>query len=278
MSDELKDQEIPDVEPEVDEEEELELSHTDKLVGVFAEPGAIFSKMAYEKSKVVDWLIPTIILIIVLNVAQYLLMSNPNIKYAAIDKKVEIVQSQFDAAVDSGQMTREQADQQIESIREGMEEQMGGFGIMNVVGSTAGLFIFLFLIAGVYFACVKFILKGDGTYSNALAGYGLTFYIAVVQWILIAIIGLSMEKGLEDLSLASLMDSDKTTFLGWLLAKVDIFTIWMYAVISIAYAKLFKSPTTGKYFILIFGLWIGFSLLFFLLTKAFPFLALFTGS
>ncbi len=274
MTDELQNQETPDVEPDI-EEEELELSHTDKLVGVFTEPSNIFSKMAHTAPKVVDWLIPVLVLIVVVNLASWVLMSNPNIRYAATEKIMERVEKQFDDAVAAGQMTQDQADQQLESVRERVEEQ-GGFGVQNIIGAFFMIFIFLFIIAGVYFLCAKFILKGEGTYGHALAGYGLTFYIAVVQWILIAIVGLLLEKSMQDLSLATLMDADKSTFVGWLLAKVDVFAIWIYAVIAIAYAKLFKSESTAPYFAMIFGLWIGFSLLFFFLAKAIPFLGFFT--
>jgi len=273
MTDELQNQDNPEV--DLDEEEELELSHTDKLVGVFTEPSTIFAKMAHSAPKAIDWLIPALILILVVNLASWVLMSNPNIKYATVEKQMAMVEKQFNDAIAAGQMTQDQADQQLEGIRERMEEA-GGFGVQNVIGSLIFIFLFLFIIAGVYFLCAKFILKGDGTYSHALVGYGLPFYISVVQWILIAILGLMMEKSMQDLSLATLMDADKATFVGWLLAKVDIFSIWIYSVIAIAYAKLFKSESTTPYFIMIFGLWIGFSLLFFLLAKAVPFLAFFT--
>jgi hypothetical protein len=193
MSEELKNQETPDVDPEIEDEEELELSHTDKLVGVFTEPSTLFGKMANTAPKAIDWLIPAIILIVVVNLASWVLMSNPNIKYAAVEKQMTMIEKQFNDAVDAGQMTQDQADQQMETIRERMEEA-GGFGVQNVVGSVIFIFLFLFIIAGVYFLCAKFILKGDGTYSHALVGYGLPFYISVVQWIIIAIVGLMIEK------------------------------------------------------------------------------------
>jgi len=46
---------------------------------------------------------------------------------------------------------------------------------------------------------------------------------------------------------------------------------------SIGLAKMFKSETTGKYYAMIFGLWIGFGLLFFFLGKAIPMLGMFSG-
>ena len=42
-----------------------ELSHTDKIVGVISEPSSLFSKLVHLNTKVTDWLLPLIALIIV---------------------------------------------------------------------------------------------------------------------------------------------------------------------------------------------------------------------
>jgi hypothetical protein len=69
------------------------------------------------------------------------------------------------------------------------------------------------------------------------------------------------------------MGVDKATILGWLLAKLDPFSIWAYFVLSIGLAKMFKSQATGKYFIMVFGLWIVGGLLVWYVAKAVPFLS-----
>ena len=84
-------------------------------------------------------------------------------------------------------------------------------------------------------------------------------------------------KLFRDVSVASLMDMDKSTIVGWLLAKLDPFSIWIYFVLSIGLAKMFKSKNTMNYIVLVFSLWIIGGLIFFFLGQAFPFLRSFTG-
>jgi len=79
-------------------------------------------------------------------------------------------------------------------------------------------------------------------------------------------------KLLGDISVASLASIDKATITGWLLGKVDPFSIWAYSITGIGLAKMFRSDSTTKYFIVVFGVWILGSLLLWGLGKVVPFL------
>ncbi len=248
------------------EDEEFELSHTDTLVGIFTEPGAMFGKTAKFKPKTADWIMPLILVIIASSVSLLVLMSNPQIKYQLMEKQIENLQKQ----AKEGKITQEMADQQEERIREFSEGSLGS--IFGIVGIVFGSFIIFFIIAGVFFLASKFILKGDGSYSAAMVAYGLPHYVVVIQVIVTVIAALLMGKFLEGVSIASLLQMDTKTFAGMLASKLDIFSIWFYALFSIGLAKMFKSESTGKYFGLVFGMWIGFSIIWFFISKAIPFM------
>ena len=268
---ELNDNQIPD--PEIEEEDEdYELSHTDKLVGVFTEPGATFEKMAKSEPKVSDWLIPVIILIIVSSLSSFIMMSNPSIKHQIMTKQMAQMEEQFDKMVDAGQLTQEQADQQLEQTREMMSGSGGVQMILQSVGVVFFIFIFFFVVSLAFFIGSKFILKGEGTYTTTMSAYGLPYYIAVIQVIVMIIIAFTMDKFMTGVSVGAFMDADKNTLAGFFLHKLDLFSIWFYAVASIGLAKMFKSESTGKYFGLVFGMWIGFGLLFYFIAQAVPFL------
>ena len=264
MSEELKDQETPDIEPEVDDDEELELSHTDKLVGVFTEPAATFSKMAEAEPKVKDWLIPLLILIVVVAATNFIFLSNPEIKYQAQEKQ----RAALEKMVDNGTLTQEQADQQMSFL----ESRGDVVAITSAVSTVIFFLIFFFIIVGVFFLLVRFGLKGEGGYSTAMVAYGLPMYISILGTIIMVIIGMAMNKLLTGLNLAVFLDMKPSDSLGaLLLSKIEPFSIWFYAVISIGFAKMFKSDSTGKYFALVFGLWIGFSIVIYFLAQAVPF-------
>lgn len=261
---ETKDQ-APGMSP-VEPEEEAEISHTDKLVGVFSEPGNTFTKIAKSGAKTSDWIIPVVILIAVSILSTILMFTNPSIKLQMRQEQEKQVQEM----VDKGVITQEQADQQIEM----MEKFSGGpFVIITTsISMIIFIFIFFFIISALIMLFVKFGLKGEGTYKDAMTAYGLPFYISIIQVIVMVILSLAMGKMFQSTGVAAFMDLEKGSFVNFILNKVDVFSIWFYAVISISFAKMFKSQSTGKYYVLIFSLWIVSSIIFFYIGKAVPFL------
>jgi four helix bundle protein len=95
----------------------------------------------------------------------------------------------------------------------------------------------------------------------------------LLKIIVASIVSLTLGRLLNDTSAASLMNLDKSEISGFLLGKLDPFMIWAYSVVSIGLAKMFKSSSAGKYFVLVFGIWIIGSFLIWLLGKAVPFLS-----
>lgn len=252
---------------------EQELSHTDKMIGIITAPKETFEKIAKFPPKTMDWFLPVLILCIVVALTQILVMTNPEIAFQAKQKQMEAIQKNFDEAVAKGQMTQQQADEQMSVI----EERMASSGAMMYVFQTVGIFlfvfIFFFILCGIYFLLSKFALKGDGVYASALVANGLVSYIGIIHVILAAIFAFVFGRLMRDVSLASLMDIDKSSIMGWLAAKVDPLTIWAYVVLSIGLAKMFKSQSLGKYFAMVFGLWIVGGLLLWFVAKAVPFLS-----
>ena len=260
------------------EEEEFEMSHTDKLVGVLSEPVPTFTKMAQAEPKTVDWILPILVFIVVAILSNIVMMSNPEIRLSVIEKQTKNIEQNFDEMVKKGQMTEAQKEEQMESIRDRMSDQgmtqyiFTGFGILVVT------FIMFFIVSGVFLLIVKFGLKGDGNYKSAMVSYGLPYYINILQVIVMVILAMVMNKFFSGTSLGALTDADGSTITGWFLNKLDPFTIWFYVIIGIGFAKMFKSNDIKKYVFTIVGVWLLTSLLFFYLAQAVPFLKWFSMS
>ena len=269
--DEQNNQEDP-IEEQIEEEE---LGITDKMVGVLTEPSTFFKKIANLPLKSSDWLIPLIIAIVITMISSAIMMTNPAIKADMQEKQMKQVEKYFQEQVDKGAMTQAQADQIMDQQAQRMEQGSGLQLTIAMISIPIIFFIVFFIIAGVYFLLSKFALKGDGTYKTTLSAYGLSYYVVIIQAIVIIIVAIALGKMLRDVSVGSLMGMDSETLGGWFMHRLDIFSIWLYSVISIALAKMFKSENTLKYFIGVFGLWIGFSLLFHFVGKAVPFLKAF---
>ncbi|MBK8945194.1 MAG: YIP1 family protein [Ignavibacteriae bacterium] len=268
--------ELNNQEHQIDEIVEIEeLGFTDKMIGVLSEPSNLFQKLANLPFKTVDWLIPLVLVIIVAIASNFIMMNNPEVKSDIVEKQMAQFEKNFQEAVDKGQMTQEQADQQLDAIQEQMEKGGSTQLIFSSIGITVITFISFFIIAGVFLLLVKFGLKGEGDYKASMLAYGLPHYIIVLQVIVMIIAAIAMGKMFMDTSVGSFMNIEKDSMLGWLTHKLDIFSIWFYAVLSIAYAKLFKAENTTKYFIGVFGLWLGFSLIMYFVVQAVPFLKFF---
>ncbi|MCK9424948.1 MAG: YIP1 family protein [Ignavibacteriaceae bacterium] len=255
------------------EEQEPELSHSDKLVGIFSEPGKTFESIARFPIKTIDWVLPVMAMLVVVIISQFIMAGNPQIKAEMKQKQMEAKEKWFQDKVDKGTMTKEQADEQLQTAEEQMDKMSGTIGkVFTAIGILVIGFITYLVIAGFYFLFVKFIFKADGTYKHVLLTTGLTSYISIISVIFATIFALVSDKLVRDVSAASLFSMDTKTFTGFLLAKVDIFSIWVYFVIALGMTKLFNAGDSKKYYYFIFGAWIIWSLLVFVLIKYVPIL------
>ncbi len=246
-----------------------ELSHSDKMIGVFTEPARMFSITSKFPTQTKDWMIPVLILFFVAALIRIIAMTNEEVYFEAKKQGIDRIEKM----VESGTLSREQGDEAINAIDQQMGFMNGPVGWVITIATSLifGLIIFV-LIVGVFYLLVKFILKGEGTFSSALVANGLTVYISILQMIVAGILTMLLGKMIMDTSVASLIGSDKNTLVGWALAKIDPISIWSYIVLSIGLAKMFKSESTGKYYVLVFGVWIIGMFIFFQLAQAVPFL------
>ena len=260
------------------EQEEFEISHTDKLVGVFSEPSGTFSKMSKFPPKTADWVIPILIVIVIAILSQFLMMNNPTIKAALVEKQMATVEKSLNDQVASGQLTQAQADQRLESMRDQMDQSGGAVQMIGIfVGIPFATFIFFFIVSGVYLFLAKIILKGDGTYKEAMVAYGLPHYILAIQMIIMVIAALATNKLFTGTSVADFIGTEKNTIAGFLLGKLDVFSIWFYVVFGIGLAKMFKNNNSQKFIIGVIAVWLGFGLIFFVLAKSVSWLSFLAG-
>ena len=91
------------------ETQEEELSHSDKMIGVFSEPASTFEKISKFPPKTMDWFLPILLLAVLVSIQQIVYRGNPDIAYQLRQKQMEAIEKRLDAQVESGQITREQA-------------------------------------------------------------------------------------------------------------------------------------------------------------------------
>jgi len=251
---------------------EPELSHSDKIAGIFTEPSRTFESMSKFPVRTMDWLLPVFLLVIAIGLSSIITMRNPQLAYEAKTKQMEKMDKSFQDLVKEGKMTQEKADEQKAQWEERFDPKSPFFMIITFVSIAIFAFLFFFILAGIYFLFARFALGGVGTYTSSLAANGIVCYITIIQVLLTTILAFLFGRLISDVSVASLMNIDKHTFTGMLLSKIDVISIWVYIVLSIGLAKMFKASSAAKYYVMVFGLWIFWSLFIFFGSKSMPFL------
>ena len=257
------------IQKESPENEMEELSHTDKIMGVISEPATLFSKLSPKPVKTTDWLLPLIGMIIVTIIATFIYMSNPEIRLEMQQQQEKAMREQFDKMVQSGQMTQQQADEQIDRAKQMVGNPMFTY-LFPSIGVLIISFVWFFVFTTIAFLLAKYALKGDGGYTQAMSAFGLPLYITILQSIILIILGLLMGRIVSGVNPASLTGMDVKSFGGFLLSRLDVFSIWYYVVVGIAFAKMFKSDNVKKYVITALATWLVFMFIIFGLGQVSP--------
>lgn len=259
--------------------EELEpIPHTDLIVGIFSDPRNTFDELIKRPLRTSDWLIPLAVLLLLSIVSSFILFSNPAIVSEVKDKQRDKTEKMLDDMVKSGKMTKEQKIEQMDQA----DARLAGIGTtQGLIFQSIMILIFgsiiFFIVCAVYFGISKFFFAAeDGVYKGALIASALSAYINAVSIVLVALVSMFMDKSFSDLSAASIMGVDKLTFQGFLLAKLDIFTIASFFVFGVGLARtMYQKEKEKNYLIMVFAVWLGFTSVWFLLTKFVPFFGMF---
>ena len=268
MDDELKN-EFSDSEQN---QEEVKIPFVDRVVGILTEPQEIFTKIAQTKLSTADWLIPVLVLLVITSISLFVMNTNPMIRSEARKTQLNQIEKQFDDLVKENKMTREEADRQIAETTKRIDQFSGPMAtVFQSISILVFGFIVFFIISGFYLLISKFVLKGEGDYKAAMIALSSTYYIAIINIILATIVSLFFDKIVRDLSVATLLSMDKATITGFVLSKIDLFSIWGYYILGVGLAILFRrTGQIHKYLIAVYSIWIIWSVIIYFLGKLNP--------
>ena len=134
---------LPPEESDTEESQTEEFSVTDAITGIFTEPGDTFTEVK-NSSKKNYWILPILILVVI-SIASAFLVTHDEELYSQIkDKQTKAAKDRFDAAVKSGSMSREQADQQMDQMDKGFNKSNPIFLVFTVAGPIVSTFIIFF--------------------------------------------------------------------------------------------------------------------------------------
>jgi len=217
-----------------------------RLLNVFAIPGDVFEEVKKAPSSTANWLVPTLLLVLVGCIGAWLIYSQP-----AIQQQLRETQDKFiDKMVEKGRLSKEQADRQREAS--GVSTSIGVY-MGPVFSAFASPFWWGFLV---WLFGTK-LLKGSFPFMKAVEVVGLGNAVAILGSIVTTLLMVSMGSlGATPSPALLVKDYDPQNTSQALLQIPNVITIWVLAVRSIGLAKLAGTRFMPAAF-WVFGLWLA---------------------
>ncbi len=220
----------------------------ERLTNVFAAPGELYDNVRLAPPRSSNWLVPWIIFAVVAVVLGQVMMSNPSLT----DQLGAVIRKELDKQVAEGKMPSEQAERAYEFTRPGST----WFTIMRIAGGVVGPLVALFVLGLIYWLLGKLVMKAQSPFMKVVEVVGLTFLIGALEQIVTTVLMFLFDSIFASPSLALFVsDFDIENKLHVILSKINIFTFWSMAVVSIGLSKLFQRDFP-KVFVLVLVLWV----------------------
>ena len=224
------------------------MSLMERLTNVFAAPGELYENVRLAPKTTSNWLVPWIIFAVVAVIMGQVMMSNPSLT----DQLGAVIRQKLEKQVQEGKMPSEQADRAFEFTRPGSMT----FTITRIAGSVVGPLIALFVLGLIYWALGKSVMKAQSPYMKVVEVVGLTFLIGALEQIVTTLLMFLFDSIFASPSLALFVSNfNLENKLHVILSKINIFTFWSMAVLSIGLSKLFQRDFP-KVLVLVLVLWV----------------------
>jgi hypothetical protein len=164
-----------------------------------------------------------------------------------------MIKKGFDKQVQEGKIPQEQAERTYEQFAKPGSTM---FTIMQVAGAVLGPLLAIFALGLVYWLLGKTAMKATSPYMKIVEVVGLTLFIAVVEQIVTTLLMFATDSITASPGLGIFVSNfDMDNKLHVVLAKINVFTFWGLAVVSVGLSKLFQRDF-AKVLVLVFALWV----------------------
>ncbi len=226
-----------------------QLSNADAMSGIFTEPGETYETIANTPKKNY-WIFPVLISVVIGLISTFLFMQDAELVNKTMEKQKEKMREKFQESVKQGKMTQEDSEKAMESMNpKGMMFKVFGFG-----GAIIGPFVILLLLSVFYLIALK-IMKAQFDFMNILNVVGLAMLISGIGSLVGLVISI-LKGNLTSVGPGLLFSEESAGQKVYaMLTKIDLFSIWFYAVIAIGLSRIARVSIV-KTASVVFGLWI----------------------
>jgi hypothetical protein len=214
------------------------LSKSEAITGVITAPSDTFETIAVSP-KTNYWILPTLIFMVASLIGAFLFMNDTELITKTMDKRKAEIQKGLDEKVKSGDLTQEQANQQMEAT-EAFIDPNGWF--VKVTGYGANIIspFFLLFFMSVLILIIMKIMRSTISFYNILNVVGLSLIIFAISSVVTSIISVLMGD-LQTLGPGLILNESMVGAKTYaILSGIDVFSIWAIAVIAIGLSKIGK--------------------------------------
>lgn len=223
-----------------------------RLIGVYFSPGETFAEIGRNPS----FVIPLLVLMLVGGIGAYMLIERVTVP--------KFFGQGMEQAVAKGQMTQEQANQQLEAMASRAPMIKGGFFISGLVQWA----IIPLIVAGIF----KLISMVMGKENEFKPVFTVTIYAMLAIAILSTLVFITTLylKPVDEIDMQNLGTTNLGALLEMLVGKdglpkfimalarwIDLFAIWMIALLAIGYAAVTRKLKTSTAAFALGGLYAG---------------------
>lgn len=231
-----------------------DISITDAMTGVYTEPGATFEAVKNSKKRSY-WLIPTIIVIVFIIIASFLVMNDEELYSEIKSMQTKAAKERLEKSVKEGKMSQEQMDQAMEQAEKFMDKSSPVFFVTTILGPIFGGFIVLFVRGLILWGALK-IFKGAASYMLVICTVGLAGMIDIISTIINTVLAIVMGKLAVRLGPALFITKESVgESLAKFLGHFDIITIWYLIVLGIGLGTV-SNIKNSKSLSVVIGLWL----------------------
>lgn len=219
-----------------------------RLLNVFAVPGEVFDDIKVSVASSANWLVPSLLLLVVSWVSAWLILSQPAVQQQLREMTDQVMQK----LVEKGRLTQQQADLQ----RRGSDI---GSKVGSYVSATFVAFITPFGWGAILWVIGTKALKGKFQFMKAVEVVGVASTISALGVIVktLLVIGLgNMFAGTNPSILVKDFDPQKPSHS--MLAVIDLTTFWVLAVRALGLSRLSGAPFLRAAW-WVFAIWLSYT-------------------
>ena len=225
------------------------LSLTDRLTGVFANPGEVFDSVKTGPPSMANWLVPGLLYLVVAWIGVALFFSQPALSRKLMESQLQAIEKQIAA--------QKMPEAQANAMRQAVE-RYGNIGtqLTMAVSPVFVAFVLPFLSGLILWAVGRLVFKAPFGYMQAVEVAGLSNLILVLASLVQTLLVIGLANPLASPSPVLLLkniDATQPSFM--FLTVLNVFTFWILGLRSIGLARL-ANVSVARAAAWVFGLWI----------------------